>query len=106
MKSIYSPRVVTKNILYRRRSLQVLPDNPEYLMIQHQSNPVDAGLKEFYFMCLLSQNNNEAFNILTPWSRVLLEKLTGSQLVKKFPVFYGIQRFIKAFTSARHLSLS
>ena len=40
----------------------------------------------------------------TPWSRVLLEKLTCVQLVKKFPVFYG--KFITAFTSARHLSLS
>jgi len=30
----------------------------------------------------------------TPWSRVLLEKLTGSQLVKKFPVFYGTRRYI------------
>jgi hypothetical protein len=37
---------------------------------------------------------------------VLLEKLTGSQLVKKFPTFYGTQMFITAFTSARHLSLS
>jgi len=27
--------------------------------------------------------------LLTPWSRVLLEKLTGLQLVKKFPAFYG-----------------
>jgi hypothetical protein len=27
--------------------------------------------------------------LLTPWSRVLLEKLTGLQLVKKFPPFYG-----------------
>ena len=27
--------------------------------------------------------------LLTPWSRVLLQKLTGSQLVKKFPAFYG-----------------
>ena len=27
--------------------------------------------------------------LLTPWSRVLLEKLTGSQLVKKFTAFYG-----------------
>ena len=27
--------------------------------------------------------------VLTPWSRVLIEKLTGSQLVKKFPAFYG-----------------
>ena len=39
---------------------------------------------------------------LTPWSRVLLEKLTTSQLVKKFPAFYGTRRFITAFTSARH----
>jgi hypothetical protein len=29
--------------------------------------------------------------------RVLLGKLTGSQLVKKFPAFYGTQRFIIAF---------
>ena len=44
--------------------------------------------------------------LLTPWSRVLLEKLTGLQLVKKFPKFYGTRRFITALTSARHLSLS
>jgi len=43
--------------------------------------------------------------LLTPWSRVLLEKLTGSQLVKKFPTFYGIRKFITAFASARPLSL-
>ena len=36
---------------------------------------------------------------------VLLKKLTGFQLVK-FPAFYGTRRFITAFTSARHLSLS
>ena len=42
----------------------------------------------------------------TAWSRVLLEKLTGSQPVKKFPAFYGTRRFISAFTSARHPSLS
>ena len=43
---------------------------------------------------------NSAFkgltNDITPWSRVLPERLTGLQLVKQFP----------AFTSARHLSLS
>jgi hypothetical protein len=43
---------------------------------------------------------------LTPWSRVLVEKLIGSQLIKKFPVFCGTWRFITAFTWARHLSLS
>ena len=35
--------------------------------------------------------------------QVLLEKLTGSQLVMKFPTFYGTQRYIMAFTSAHHL---
>jgi len=39
-------------------------------------------------------------------SRVLLEKLIGSQLVKKFPTSHGIRRFITTFTSAHHLSLS
>jgi len=42
----------------------------------------------------------------TPWTRVLLEKLRGFQLVKKFPAFYGTRKFITANTSVRHLSLS
>ena len=41
------------------------------------------------------------YYLFTAWSRVLLEKLTSSQLVKKFPAFYGTQRFITAFTSAQ-----
>jgi len=44
--------------------------------------------------------------LLISWSRVFLEKLTGFQLVKEFPAFYGTRRFITVFTSARHLSLS
>ena len=44
--------------------------------------------------------------LLTPWCRVLLEKLTGLQLVKKFPAFHRTRRFITALTSALHLSLS
>ena len=44
--------------------------------------------------------------LLTVWNRVLLEKLPGSQLVKKFLAFYGTWKFITAFISARHLSLS
>ena len=43
--------------------------------------------------------------LLTPWCRVLLEKLTGLQLVKKFPAFHGTRKFITALTSVRHLSL-
>ena len=44
--------------------------------------------------------------LLTPWCRVLLEKLTGLQLVRKFPAFHGTRRFITALTSVRHLPLS
>ena len=44
--------------------------------------------------------------LLTPWSSVLLEKLTVFQLVKSFPAFYRTRKFITAYTSARHLSLS
>ena len=44
--------------------------------------------------------------LFTPWCRVLLEKLTGLQVVKKFPAFHGTRRFITALTSVRHLSLS
>ena len=44
--------------------------------------------------------------LLTPWSRVLLVKVTGSQIVNKFPAFYDTRRFLTAFTRARHLSLS
>ena len=44
--------------------------------------------------------------LFTAWSRVLLGKLIGSQLVKKFPAFYGAEWFIIEFTSARHMSLS
>ena len=42
---------------------------------------------------------------LTPWSRALPDKLTSSQLVKKFSAFYGTRRFITVYKSARHLSL-
>ena len=48
----------------------------------------------------------EIHYLLTPWCRVLLEKLTGLQLGKKFPAFHGTRRFITALTSVRHPSLS
>jgi len=44
--------------------------------------------------------------LLTPWIRVLLEKLTGFAASQEIPRIYGIRKFITVFTSARHLSLS
>jgi len=65
---------------------------------QHYLYSLDAATRPRYTYILTY--------LLTPWSRVLFEKLTGSQLVKKFPAFYETQMFITAFTSTRHLSLS
>ena len=44
--------------------------------------------------------------LLTPCCRLLLEKLTGLKLVKKFPAFHGTRNFFTALTSVRQLSLS
>ena len=44
--------------------------------------------------------------LLTPWSRVLLEKLTGSAASQEIPHVFGTRRFLTIPTSARHLSLS
>ena len=44
--------------------------------------------------------------LLTPWSRVLLEKLTGSAASQEFPRIFGTRRFLTVLTSAPHLSLS
>jgi hypothetical protein len=44
--------------------------------------------------------------LLTPWSRVLLEKLNGFAACQEIPRIYGTRKFITVPTSARHLSLS
>ena len=63
-----------------------------------------------WWKCLEHRNASLQYyqltHAFTPYSRVLLEKLTGFQLVEKFPEFYGTRSFITALTSARHLSLS
>jgi len=38
-------------------------------------------------------------NHRTPWSRVL-DNLIVTQLVRKFPAFYGTRRFVTVFTKA------
>jgi hypothetical protein len=65
-----------------------------YLNIEKLSNKRHfAGIKTEIMLTYL----------IIPWSRVLLEKLTGLQLIKKFPAFYRTQRFITTFTSACQL---
>ena len=60
----------------------------------------------FFVFCFFKVVSLTFTYLLTPWSRVLLEKLLVLQLIKKFPSFYGTRKFITILTSARHLSLS
>ena len=64
----------------------------------------DNIIRRMRFACWKTMATNTS--LLTAWCRVLLENLTGLQLVKKFPAFHGTRRFITALTSLRHLSLS
>jgi hypothetical protein len=43
---------------------------------------------------------------LTPWSRILLEKLIAVQLFKIFSAIYGTGRSITVFTTAHNRTLS
>ena len=81
---------------------------------QPQSTYYDctATIKNFLICRLHSRQGLSSYavtsyyTLLTPWSRVLFEKLASLQLVKKFPPLYGTRRFLTALTRARHLSLS
>ena len=55
-----------------------------------------------FFICFVSNQANQP----TPWSRVILEKLTVPWLVKKFPAFYAISMFITMVTKDYQLFLS
>ena len=62
-----------------------------------------------YFITIYCRQHDSTYlltYLLTPWCRVLLEKLTGLQLVKKFPAIHGTRRFITALTNVRQISLS
>ena len=56
--------------------------------IQGQSN-ADSSVPPSTYLLTYSLTS-----LLTPWGRVLLERLTDSQPVKKFPAFYGTWWFI------------
>ena len=113
--------ILNKNVLWIHHLIQTLLFSVVLLhcawhvsthLVHHRGLP--QFILRFSYRLLLTAHNNrhtsmglsKAYYILTPWSRVRLENLTGSQLVKKFPSFCGTRRLITAFTSARHLSLS
>ena len=82
--------------------------NPPLVTVLSHLNSVHTdALFVIYLVRFLSHTNNYLLTyLLTPWSRVLLEKLTALQLVNKLPAFHGTRRFITALTSIRQLSIS
>jgi hypothetical protein len=92
------PRKIIMNSCLRGKNLK-----QKSLSVQISFELITMAMLEMGCQTALSSKQKALF---TPWNRALLEKLTVSQLVKKFPTFYGTRRFIIAFTSARHLSLS
>ena len=90
-KIIFDNLIVAQMI----KKFPVLPETRNFTNMSFHLSLCYCLLASLCFACLLAV-----------WSRDFLEKLTASQLVKKFPAFYGSRRFITSFTSARHLSLS
>ena len=71
---------------------------------------ITSATVSFSNLCVCELNTHvkqvSIYYLLTPWSRVLLEKLTGSAASQESPRIFGNRRFITVPTSARHLSLS
>ena len=87
----------------RRMGLEINQAKTKYMICGTKKKYVENVFKVKH---MTFERVNSFVYLLTPWSRVLLEKLASLQLVKKFPAFYGTRRFLTALTSARHLSLS
>ena len=84
--------------------------NTQYLLLFHCNNGC-TNAPQCYVIRTLSvtgkcESMNKGTYLLTPWSRVLLEKRTGSAASQEIPLIFGTRRFITVPTSARHLSLS
>ena len=69
-------------------------------------NKLSRGIQDMIVFLFLYHGVYLLTYLLTPSRGVFLEKVTGSQLVRKFCAFHGTQRFITTFTRAHQLSLS
>ena len=73
-----------------------------FMQLEKDINLLGSCFNLCYQYDILGGNNY----LLTKWSRVFFEKLTGLKLVKNFLVSYATRMFITAFKSAHHLSVS
>ena len=67
---------------------------------------IQAGSAHSYFHIRCLFRSYLLTYLLTPWSTVLLEKLTDSAASQEIPRIFGTRKFLTVPTSAHHLSLS
>ena len=85
-----SPLLCIGNLVFRKYCARFIKFSTEvtcqerFFFTSHRNSPVLIN-HSYSLPCLL-----------IPWSRVLFEKLTGSQLVKKLPAFLGTRMFNKS----------
>ena len=106
-KSLTSEGFFPLNLLFEYVS-KICPVNLRFIKLDYVYRCFKWSCIYIYDNISLNSSWNEICFRLTyfPRCRVLLEKLTGLQLVKKFPAFHGTRRFITALTSVCHPSLS
>jgi hypothetical protein len=73
----------------------------DFLEIQNSETYSKSIYMEWKFTTVKSVKE-----LLIPWSKVLLDKLIVTQLVKKLPTFYVTRKIITVLERARHWSLS
>ena len=94
-----------RNYVYKNWYLLFFLDDccPGWIPIQYTENKSCIKLGFLHTITLFATLKHY---LLTPWSRVLLEKLTGSAASQEIPRIYGTRKFLTVPTSDRHPSLS
>jgi hypothetical protein len=68
----------------------------------YESQNSDSSPVQLYLTGLYNRERLlRGTNLLTPWIRVFLEKLTGFATSQVIPRIYGTRKFITVLTSAR-----
>jgi len=88
---ITATEIVTKGL---KKNLEAIPGKRSTYSLQKKNSYT------------WNTTHNTGSNYLLTYSMEQSPSREAKQLVKKFPEFYGTQKFIAAFKSARHLSLS
>jgi hypothetical protein len=65
--------------------------------LEPDSDSVTQGITSLLWNPKVHCNVHQSPPYITPWSGALLEKLIVAQSLKKYPIFYGIRRFITVF---------